>query len=232
MKPGKFLPRDTVFCEGAELVLSSPEPDVKHSWNDGALLSEIRIDSAGEYIVTSALNTCARHDTIMVSQIDPFRETYIETAVCDGSEIELEVFRPDSEYFWTTRSESPMIYVSDGGSYSVSIKNICYEQEVTFNVMRENCDCDLFVPNIFTPNGDLKNDLFAPVIHQRVSGMAMKILNRWGTEVFNSSEAEWNGSINGSEADAGIYFWRILYGCEENAVEVLKEKKGYVHLMR
>ncbi len=87
-------------------------------------------------------------------------------------------------------------------------------------------------PNVFTPNGDEKNDYFSPLRHQRILSTDMKIMNRWGGEVWHSDEAQWDGLINGIEANTGVYFWRILYGCKQDTVEVFREKKGYVHLMR
>jgi gliding motility-associated-like protein len=75
-------------------------------------------------------------------------------------------------------------------------------------VARVPLDMDLFIPNVFTPNGDGSNDLFyirnlpvAPSVNQLI------ISNRWGKEVFVSEDYRNNWDAEGV-AD-GIYFYRL-----------------------
>ena len=98
------------------------------------------------------------------------------------------------------------------------------------------------LPNVFTPNGDGTNDKMVP-LHLSVSNpkatvdhVDMKIFNRWGKEVFHTSDPmiNWDGkNINtGEDCAAGVYF----YTCEVffHATNGLKKRQlqGSVTIIR
>lgn len=89
----------------------------------------------------------------------------------------------------------------------------------------EVIDCSLTIPNVFTPNGDGKNDYFA-VEYKGLSPYSLKIYNRWGKRVFESEDSKvyWDGRIQGQEAAAGTYFYLLLID--------KKEYSGSVTLIR
>jgi gliding motility-associated-like protein len=64
---------------------------------------------------------------------------------------------------------------------------------------------EIFIPNIFTPNGDGVNETF--FIRNLPSESVLLITNRWGKEVFTSNnyQNDWNG---GGAAD-GVYFYKL-----------------------
>lgn len=79
-------------------------------------------------------------------------------------------------------------------------------------------DYPIFVPNVFSPNGDDKNDRFGllshPSIVSRVIGLS--IYNRWGSQVFQThdalpedSNASWDGNSGGRPAPPGIYVYQM-----------------------
>ncbi|WP_461127076.1 T9SS type B sorting domain-containing protein [Spirosoma aerophilum] len=82
---------------------------------------------------------------------------------------------------------------------------VCYSNFYTFR--RE---ARILVPDAFTPNGDGMNDEFlARGIY--VDRFMMNIYNRWGEVVYstvNKSQG-WDGTINGQNAEAGQYMYRI-----------------------
>jgi len=55
---------------------------------------------------------------------------------------------------------------------------------------------DMVIPNIFTPNGDGKNDVFKIAGLVSYPGSQLIIFNRWGNEVYNADNYlnDWNGS--------------------------------------
>jgi len=59
---------------------------------------------------------------------------------------------------------------------------------------------EVFVPNIFSPNGDGWNDLLE-VKGPRLFNYYIQIYDRWGKVVFESTEQKeyWDGKLNGSE---------------------------------
>jgi gliding motility-associated-like protein len=63
------------------------------------------------------------------------------------------------------------------------------------------------VPNLFTPNNDLRNDRFRPVLSFTPSVYHLIISNRQGKVLFETRDfnVEWDGSGDGS--GEGVYLW-------------------------
>jgi gliding motility-associated-like protein len=91
--------------------------------------------------------------------------------------------------------------------------------------------CDLTIPNIITPNGDLQNEYLKIPNVEFYPNSTMVIYNRWGKKVYESSNYhnEWNGENN---AD-GVYYWvfTINYGNHGNGTET-KDMQGTVTVLR
>ena len=85
---------------------------------------------------------------------------------------------------------------------------------------------DLFVPNVFSPNGDGQNDVFI-ARGTNVKDFNMVIYDRWGTAVFESDDIEigWDGTFRGSLMNSAVFVYYILSG--EEVVS-----KGNVTLLR
>ena len=75
----------------------------------------------------------------------------------------------------------------------------------------------IYVPDIFTPNGDTLNDVFMPVF-SGIASWSMEIFNRWGGKVYSSaspglSQGEgkvgWDGNVKEGPAPIGVYAYYI-----------------------
>jgi gliding motility-associated-like protein len=98
-----------------------------------------------------------------------------------------------------------------------------------------NVDCSpvesrLYVPNAFTPNGDLLNDYFVtPGIY--IKEYNIRIFNRWGEKVFESDDmyVNWDGRYNGEKGELEAY----MYVIESIGVDGVKRSfRGTVNLLR
>lgn len=94
----------------------------------------------------------------------------------------------------------------------------------------------VYVPNIFTPNGDNANDLFF-LTTTNATRIEITILNRWGNVVYEGSGANpaWDGkSQNGVETGDGVYFvkYRVEGLPDTNGELQFLEGHGFVHLVR
>lgn len=72
----------------------------------------------------------------------------------------------------------------------------------------------VWIPNSFSPNGDLINDTFSPFIKGNQSDTYLiEIFNRWGQLVFSSKNPKeaWDGKFNGAEVSEGVYMYRIQF---------------------
>lgn len=88
----------------------------------------------------------------------------------------------------------------------------------------------LIVPNVFTPNGDGKNDVF--LIQQAgIKDLRCSIFNRWGELVYEitTKDGTWDGKSGDREVSDGVYFYVL------EASDYLGKKfseKGNVHIAR
>ncbi|MBX3163573.1 MAG: gliding motility-associated C-terminal domain-containing protein, partial [Bacteroidetes bacterium] len=71
-------------------------------------------------------------------------------------------------------------------------------------------DFTIFVPNIFTPNGDNLNETFKPVVRGQKE-YRFQIFNRWGAKIFETTDTnqDWDGTYNGEECKSDVYVWKI-----------------------
>lgn len=68
------------------------------------------------------------------------------------------------------------------------------------------------LPNVFSPNGDGQNDVFAPLATFGRGWCQLHVLNRWGQVVFEGDASlGWNGRDDSTPCPEGTYFWTL--GC-------------------
>ena len=78
-------------------------------------------------------------------------------------------------------------------------------------------DNNIFVPNIFSPDGDSNNDVFTVFSNSSITQVIeMNVYDRWGNLVFNNEMFEpgdlsqgWDGTINNRNAEPGVYVYTI-----------------------
>ena len=120
----------------------------------------------------------------------------------------------------------------DTGTFEVTliVKNQygCDDSITNYVIVHPNLT--FYVPSSFTPNGDLKNDLFH-AYGEGVVEYELSIYNRWGELVFLSKDINisWDGNINGNEAPVGVYFYKINYTNGSNKQKIIS---GSVTLLR
>ncbi len=89
----------------------------------------------------------------------------------------------------------------------------------------------VFIPNVFTPNGDGTNDMFSVQVGKDVIGIEMLIYDRWGKMVYQTSNLTqgWNGTYDGKEGEIGVYQYLIRIKFRDASVSTYK---GDVTLLR
>ncbi|MES2560491.1 MAG: gliding motility-associated C-terminal domain-containing protein [Bacteroidota bacterium] len=125
---------------------------------------------------------------------------------------------------------------SIAGCYSVTgVDSFNNESFLTDSVCIDNCPY-YEIPNVFTPNGDGKNDLLKPFPYRFIDHIKLRIYNRWGQMVYETDNLNilWDGKDLDSKSDCsdGVYF----YTCEvfEQYLLELKTRsiRGTIQLIR
>jgi len=231
--PLNGLPVDVVACDGANIQITLPQ-NASYEWSNGEKGHTAVLSSPGSYWVKAFINDCRWRDTTEVHHIFPFSETQRDTSFCSGSSLMLDVFQPESGYSWSTGDAASILEVNEPGTYTVSVSNVCWETDVLFNVAEEDCECEVLLPNVFTPNADGRNDVFVASNGDGVSGYEIQLMNRWGKVIsrWNGNQISWDGTVDGQEAATEIYYYLVRYFCDRGGVRISKEKHGYIHLIR
>jgi len=149
---------------------------------------------------------------------------------CDKDSIILQIITNGDIFLWNTGSSENPLTVTKAGIYSATafIEN-CSK---TASYIIEECPCKIWLPNIFTPNGDGLNDEFFPIVHSTLHTFSMHIFDRWGQVIFKTnSYKSWDGTVRGRHAAAGVYFCVITYSCVSDPTKI-HSKQGSVTLVR
>lgn len=212
--------------------------DIRTNSNPVIYIDEIANISQVYYYRLSAINNC--NSTVLTSNItgnilpvlklsdsdiflswNPYREwngtvfNYKIFSDVNGIFGELaDIPSPDSTYSF---QYSDIMYKIN--SDKVCFYVIAYETENPFGangVSTSSVVCteilDLItVPNAFTPNNDLQNDLFKPVLSFTPVDYLLIIRDRQGYLVFETKDplSEWDGKKNGSFLPPEVYLWFV-----------------------
>lgn len=89
----------------------------------------------------------------------------------------------------------------------------------------------IYVPNTFTPDDNLFNEVFK-AIGGNVRTFQMTIYNRWGEQikVLNSLDDSWDGTYKNMPCPDGTYVWKIVYTDFNSKKE--KKMAGHINLLR
>ena len=194
-----------------------------------------------EQIITNAAFTANNETTITVG-LAPFNVTVINNSTNATN------FIWDFGNGQTGNSpisgDSTTITYNDFGDYEIIL--IAYDtydrcaDTVSVKVKVEGKSA-LIMPNIFSPNGDGKNEFFAPILYDKdtkpdgsrnITEYNLQIYDRWGKLVFETNDFNtvWDGKRrNGSQATDGVYFWLVkAIGIDNQSYDL----KGNVTLIR
>ncbi|MBK7311982.1 MAG: gliding motility-associated C-terminal domain-containing protein [Sphingobacteriaceae bacterium] len=91
-------------------------------------------------------------------------------------------------------------------------------------------DYNIYIPNVFTPNGDGNNDVFL-VYGTGITKLEMTIFDRWGEKLFNSKDQllGWDGMYKGVLSKQDAYTYMVTYTSLDGKKH---EKTGHVTLLK
>ncbi|HET6244900.1 MAG: SBBP repeat-containing protein [Bacteroidetes bacterium] len=193
---------------------------------------------SGKY--TSIIPNAAGCDSIIeidlsIHTAEVFVETK-DTTILQGTSTPLKVSGGVS-YSWypniglsCSNCQNPLAAPAKTTTYYLmaTAENGCFTRDSVTVFVDE--DLHVYIPNIFSPNGDGQNDVLY-VRGKGIKNVQFFIYNRWGEKVFESNNLSqgWDGSYKGEAAPIAVYVF-MVDAMLESGQRVFK--KGDVTLIR
>ncbi|HRH39749.1 MAG TPA: gliding motility-associated C-terminal domain-containing protein, partial [Flavobacteriales bacterium] len=130
-----------------------------------------------------------------------------------------------------TNCQSPTASPTDTTVYCVVVTDVnqCTDTACVRILVEAPCG-EVFVPTAFSPDASGKNDRQC-VYGDCISSMAFAIYDRWGKEVFSSTDPKvcWDGTFNGKAVNPAVFVYRLT-ATLTNGESV--ERSGNITLLR
>ena len=232
-----------------KIVPISGTPAYTYLWNTGATTDSISKLVSGTYslTITDAIG-CQTQTTVNIGPANPTPVAdfiFIPTSNIGPDTIIYftDLSTPGSTLRWTFGEYDPSIDTStasnptksyfDNGTYCV---NLTATNSSGCSSSIEKCllvfSDSLFIPNVFTPNGDGVNDLFI-VFANGMKHFTFEIYDRWGLRMFDGGTTRkimWDGkTVAGLECPSGTYYY--MYNGETIKGRIYKGS-GFLTLIR
>ena len=230
--PSINLGPDTTICFGDTITLSQNSLNTSHLWNDSSTSQSIKVHETNNYWLVSIADGCSARDSIRIETFDSLGNAFLpQTAkICNNEVLNFQLPLQNSNYLWQDGSTNRNYTISDSGLYFVQISNTCGSRNDTVKVTNQ-CECEVIIPTIFTPNNDMINDQFKARISCELETYSLEIYNRWGIKVFKSIQQKqaWDGTRSDRFLKDGIYYYVLRYKAPNRNVQT---QKGSILLSR
>jgi gliding motility-associated-like protein len=213
------------LCKGSSIKLEAVNQSNNYLWSDGEQSNYIIVNDSSVYHVKSVdINNCKSEDSIKVAVVPiPTISLGKDTVFCEGYNIPVVLQLPTgfTSYYWNGVKLSNTYQASIAGEYIATIydHNNCHNSDTIF--ILNSCP-EVFIPNLFTPDGDGKNDSFH--INGLLPNSTLKIYDRWGGRLYENEN--YDNSWEGQNISDGIYYYEFISDYYK------KTWKGWVQVLR
>jgi gliding motility-associated-like protein len=224
-KPKVSITGDDVFCEKEKVNLIANSTTNNYLWNTGSKEKSIKAN-VGNYSVTTTDSRGCKNFTNYAVKQNPKKQTLeLDSVYSIRKRDSIQLFpkfkqQPDSLRWLPPTGLScdtclnPFFSPTKTTIYQIiAWKNGCpINALIRLNVQQKQ-DKDVYVPNVFSPNGDNINDIFTIYKHPNLSKVnSLRIFDRWGSLMYEGYNFEpevigWDGYWRGQLADQAIYVW-------------------------
>lgn len=231
----------TTICSGESTELTATG-GTNYLWSSGETTSSIMINPNTSliFIVTVSDSCGSDNDSIQVIVLpSPLINAGDDITISQGTSVQLTA-SGGNNYLWSTGEITSAISVSPVNTTEYSVTGTdnsnCSDID-TVIVYIDGIENNLYLPTIFSPNGDGNNDVFR-VRGNNVSEGYIAIYDRWGEKIYelqftgndlNDIGKWWDGSYRGKPMNTGVFVYFAKVTCTDGKVE---EKKGNVTLVR
>ncbi|MBI1224165.1 MAG: T9SS type B sorting domain-containing protein [Bacteroidetes bacterium] len=227
------LGKDLTLCAGETKTFEISLNNAVFEWQDGSTAPSYVADTPGLVWAKVTQGGCVRVDSVEISyQIGPLDPLPDYSFICENEGLWLNAEFDGATYLWQNGSTNHNFKAVTPGNYSVQIQvgDCIFEDEVELR----SCELCLYIPNIFSPNGDGINDIFTGFPGCDISNYHQQVFDRWGEKVFesNTTGIGWDGEKHGKAAQQGVYAYRIEFDYLNNGELEHQLRIGTVTLFR
>ncbi len=250
-KPAAY-PVDTTVCEYDSVQLTAAGGNYytwlpkKSGLNHYKAYGDTDLNNAAPFVTTVyTVNVCTwgccKDTTIKLNIIPgPNGTVCCDTTVGSGTPVQLATTLGAGPYIvqgWSptyglscSSCADPVATVSKTTTYVVTFQDILTLCTVKDSITIDIFNCNVFVPNVFSPNNDGHND-YLYVRSLCLKALDFAVFDRLGNKVFETRDqtTPWDGTYNGKPMDMGTYMW-YLNGLENDGTNVTKS--GTVTIVR
>lgn len=239
-----------IICEGSSALLYAIGANT-YTWSPNAGVVDVHDSTtnvfpsgSGVFIYTitgTSSNNCTGTNTLQVT-VNPLPTVYAGEDTTINIDNTVTLFGTGSNYVqlgFVSGSDGVPLTCNYCPTVTVNPQNnTCYTLEAISPFGCKNTDAicvtvtkdwNVYIPNAFTPDGDILNEVFIPVGYA-ISEIKLTIFDRWGHVVFKSNDTVigWDGTKNGKVCEQGVY----VYQAEITAMSGEKLiKTGHVTLI-
>lgn len=227
---------DTIICSGKSIILPLKHPQYQFYLNDNKNpVQQLLINHSGRYTIKVSNRGCVISKQFEVKNIFPTLPEHYEYVFCISDENKKISVKHNgiSSVLWSNGSTQKSISVDKEGEYWVTTSDkYCGTKTDTINVKFKPCNCEILIPNTFSPNEDGKNDFFAPVLSCEYSYYNLTIYDKWNNVVFstNNPNTKWDGKYKGNPLPEDVYVYK-LETIEKNS-DKKNSRTGKIALIR
>lgn len=230
------LGADTTLCNGQTLPLVVPaNPSATYRWQDGSGQPAYTVKQAGQYSIRVNQANCTVTDSIQVRYIRPPNlELGPDKDLCGAERFTITPTISDGQFAWDDQFADVKRTVDSSGVFRARVSNSCATVNDSIVISYGACDCILYAPNSFTPNGDGLNDVFLAYGCGDISILTFTVVDRWGEVIFQTSKPpfQWDGIYRNTLCATGPYAWQITYNLRKGRRQVPGQQQGTINLIR
>lgn len=196
--------------------------------------------TAGTFTITLVVANELGTDTFSQSlTVLPFPEVDLgpDASLCTGDSLLLDPLIPSGFSFrWNDGFPEVDRVIRAAGTYQLEVFNDFCTTEDEISITSLFCEtCNVYIPNVFSPNEDGINDAFRPYLSCPVEDYQLQIFDRWGNQVCiiqGDPDSGWDGRTRGQPAPVGVYVYLLELQWPEGENMVTKQFTGDVTLVR